>query len=235
MKTKEISLVLTLLLAGLVTPSSGQVKSTSPSGSSLGIITGYYRGYGIQANFTLHDLSAEFPFKLRIGMGVTILNPGNAADARRIFINNATNGVPEKKGRSFDYRLDFLLPRSIFGLDHSYLVFGPRFSTFRGNFKYIGGNEDFDVTSKQWGIGGSIENHFKITQQLNLVINYGLDHYFPSTLKGHDTSYSPGNDNVNPQNDNQNDDAAFTYRDADRAIRQPMFMPRIMIGVNIYL
>jgi hypothetical protein len=168
-------------------------------------------------------------------MGCTFLNPGNAADARRIFINNATNGEPEKKGRSFDYRIDFLLPKSIFNMNHSYIVFGPRFSTFRGEFKYVGGNEDFEVTSHQWGIGGGIENHIKLAQNLTLLIIVGLDTYFPSTLTGHDTSYSPANDNVNPENDNQNNDAPFTYRDANKAIKQPMFMPRAMIGVNFNL
>ena len=200
-----------------------------------GVHTGYNRGFGIQTNLTIHNFSGGFPFDMRFGVGYTMLNPGNAADARRIFINNATNGVPEKKGRAFDYRFDFLLSRNLFGVSHSYIIFGPRFSTFRGNFKYIGGNEDFDVTSHQWGIGGAFEHQFNMTQNLNLVINYGLDHYFPSTLTGHDTSYSPGNDNVNPQNDNQNDDNPFTYRDADKAIKQPMFMPHIMIGVSFNL
>ena len=45
---------------------------------------------------------------LCLGIGYTTLDPGNASDARRIFINNATNGVPKKKGKAFDYRLDFM-------------------------------------------------------------------------------------------------------------------------------
>jgi len=63
----------------------------------------------------------------------------------------------------------------------------------------------------------------------------GVDYYFPSTLRGHDTSYSPDNDNVNPHNDNENGDIPFTYKDADKAIKQPRFMPRAMIGVNYSL
>ena len=114
-------------------------------------------------------------------------------------------------------------------------MFGPRFSTFKGNFKYIGGNEDFDVKSHQWGIGGAIEHHFRMISNFSLVIQYGLDHYFPSTLTGHDTSYSPDNDNVNPTNDSQNENNPFTYRDADRAIKQPVLMPRIMVGMNFNL
>ena len=235
MKINKIFAVVGLFITGFGTVAFSQDKAAVTSNYKGSIMTGYNRGFGLQTNVTINRLAKEFPFEIRFGIGYTRLDPGNAAEARRIFINNATNGVPEKKGRSFDYRLDILLPRPVFGISHSYIVFGPRFSSFRGNFKYVGGNEDFDVTSKQWGIGGSIENFFSMSQKLNLVISYGLDSYFPGVLKGHDTSYSIGNDNVNPQNDNRNDDEPFTYRDADRAIRQPVFMPHVMVGLSFNL
>ena len=79
----------------------GQGKGTSKF--SAGILAGYNRGYGIRADLKLHNTTNELPFELRLGLGYTILNPGNAVDARRIFINNATNGEPEKKGRSIDF------------------------------------------------------------------------------------------------------------------------------------
>ena len=72
-------------------------------------------------------------------------------------------------------------------------------------------------------------------QNLHLVIALGLDFYLPSTLFGHDTSYSPDNDNVNTRNDNENNDTPFTYKDADKAINQPRFMPFAMIGLNFGL
>ena len=68
-----------------------------------------------------------------------------------------------------------------------------------------------------------------------LVIALGLDFYLPSTLKGHDTSYSPDNDNVNGRNDNENNDTPFTYKDADKAIYQPRIMPYTMIGLSFGL
>jgi hypothetical protein len=193
---------------------------------------GYNKGLGLQASVTASNFAPEFPFKIRLGAGLTFLNPGDALDARRIFINNNTNGTPEKKGRSIDIRLDFLVTRTVFGLDNSYVSAGPRFSTFKGNFKYVGGNEDFDVKSHQWGIGAGIENHFKMTPAMDLILAYGLDFYIPSTLTGHDTSYSPDNDNVNPRTDNQNNNVYFIYKDANKAIRQPVFMPYIMLGMN---
>ena len=231
MRNKEITLVFTLLLVISGARTYGEDKTKEPLKFYGGISTGYNRGFGIRTNLTLSNFQSDFPFELSLSAGYTFMNPGNAADARRIFINNATNGVPEKKGSSFDLRLDFKKSRSIFGIEHSYLVFGPRFSTFKGDFIYVGGNEDFEVTSIQWGIGGGAENQFNLMQNLNFVMAYGLDFYFPSTLTGHDTAYSPDNDNVNPENDNQNGDTPFRYGDANQAIRQPMLMPYIMIGM----
>ncbi|PQV44739.1 hypothetical protein CLV33_1174 [Jejuia pallidilutea] len=209
---------------------NAQVDAGEPK-FALGFSTGYNRGFGGQVSFTALRPLESVPVQIRFGIGLTKLNPGNSADARRIFINNATNGVPEEKARAFDYRLDFLLNSNFMRAASSKIVFGPRYSSFRANFKYVGGNEDFDVTSKQFGLGLGAESQFKINNKLNLLAAVGLDYFFNSTLKGHDTSYSPDDDNVNPRNDNENDNVQFTYKDANKAIKQPAFMPRVLLGV----
>jgi hypothetical protein len=233
MKAIRFFAALGILLLGIAAAATGQDKVKSPGNISVGFLTGYNRGYGLQAN--LGYINRELPFELRGGVGYTFLNPGNALEARRVFINNNTNGTPEKSGRSIDYRFDFLIPKSIFGIQNSFIVLGPRGSSFKGNFAYIGGNEEFDVVSRQWGIGGGLESRFKMSARLNLVIAAGLDYYFPSTLLGHDTAYSPDNDNVNPRDDNQNDDEPFTYKDADKIIYQPRWMPYGMVGLRLVL
>ncbi len=231
---RKLTLLITCSLLLIISFSSySQVKSNSKT--SIGIQTGYNRGFGIIGNYTIHHIAEGLPGNIRFGIGYNRLNPGNAADARRIFINNATNGVPEKKGKSFDFRIDYMMPYKLFNLKDSYLVFGPRYSSFTGNFNYIGGNENFDVTSKQWGIGLGAESYFKMNSRLDIVFATGLDYFFNSTLKGHDTSYSPNNDNINPRNDNQNDDVPFKFKDANDAIKQPKLMPRIMVGVVYHL
>jgi len=224
-----------ILLMGVGTTVLGQNKAGGPSKFSAGFLAGYNRGLGFQGNLTLHNFGNQWPFELRAGVGYAFLNPGNSLEARRIFINNNTNGTPEKSGRSIDYRLDFLFPRSVFGLKNSYIVLGPRGSSFKGTFKYIGGNEEFDVISHQWGLGGGIEHHVTMTRKLTLVVVAGLDYYLPGTLHGHDTSYSPDNDNRNPRNDNENENTPFTYKDANAAIKQPAFMPYALIGLNVRL
>ena len=211
--------------------SFSQNTKTTDSKFAIGFSTGYNRGLGFQANFTALKPIESLPMHLRVGIGYTTLDPGNSSDARRIFINNATNGVPEEKGKAFDYRLDFMFETNLLNLEETYIVFGPRYSSFTANFKYVGGNEDFDVTSKQFGLGLGLETHFKISEKFNLVALAGLDYFFNNTLKGHDTSYSPDDDNVNPRNDNQNNEEQFTFSDANAAINQPSLMPRIMLGV----
>ncbi len=224
-------LVFPVVMVCLMIPGAyGQQKTASPLKFTESLMTGYNRGFGIQGSVTASNFDKGFPFKLRLGVGLNILNPGNALDARRIFVNNATNGTPEKKGHSIDFRLDFMIPKTVFGVKDSYFTFGPRFSAFLGDFRYVGGNEDFEVRSNQWGLGAELENHFKMMKDIVFVINYGLDFYFPSTLSGHDSSYSPDNDNINPKDDYQNDDQPFKYRDADKAIYQPKFMPHLMLG-----
>jgi len=228
MKKYTFFVALALLLCN-----NAALFSQENSKLTVGLNTGYNNGFGVQTNFTVYNLIQDTPIHLRVGIGYTNLNPGIAADARRIFINNATNGTPEKKGFSVDYRLDFLIPVDF--IQDSYLSIGPRFTNFKSNFNYIGGNENFDITSNLWGFGAGAGNFFKINDQLNLEISAGLDYYIASTLTGHDTSYSPDNENINPRDDNQNDNIEFTFDDADNAINQPKFMPRVMIGINYQL
>jgi len=200
---------------------------------SIGLDVGYNRGLGFQASFTANKPLASLPIGVRIGLGYNKLEPGNSADARRIFINNATNGVPEKKAKSFDYRMDLLLPTSILGNSNSVITLGPRYSSFRANFKYVGGNEDFDVTSRQLGFGLGLESRYAISGDMDLFVGAGLDYFLDNTLIGHDTQYSPGDDNVNARNDNQNENVQFSYSDADGSISQPQLMPRLLVGVRL--
>ncbi len=212
---------------------TGITLNAQKSKLSIGLQTGYNGGFGIQPQLTIYNLTKDVKMHVRIGLGYTSLNPGNALEARRIFINNNTNGTPEKSGTNLDARIDFMFPNKF--LNNSYFNIGPRFSSFKADYKFIGGNEFFDVTSTQWGLGLGAGNFFKISQKLDLEFSLGADYYFSSTITGHDTSYSPDDENINPRNDNQNDNQPFTYEDADKAINQPKFVPRLLLGLNYHL
>jgi hypothetical protein len=214
-------ILMTLILFCLVT-----------SGSSIGYETslefGYKGGPALQMGGMISDFADELPVLVQGSLAYTSLNPGKAADARRIFINNATNGDPQKSGRIWDFRLDFLYKVDWLSLSRAYLYAGPRYALFLGNFKYIGGNEDFDITSSQWGLGTGLKSFFTINRRLDFILSGGFDYYFANVLGGHDTSYSPDGEHVNPRED-------YGFKDADEAVNQPKLQFRMMFGINYHL
>lgn len=226
-----IAVLVWLIVLSNVSSASVNAQSYFKEKTDLQFMAGLNRGFGLGTNLLFHDLSSEFHLDIRLGLGYTWLNPGNSSDARRVFINNATNGTPEKKGHNLDFRFDFIKPITFMGNENSYAFFGPRYSFFKGNFKYVGGNEDFDITSAQFGLGGGFESHYSITKQLKLVFTGGLDYFLPGKLQGHDTAYYPDDDNVNARTNNDTD-VLFDYNDADDAIDQPKWMPRLMVGIQ---
>jgi len=192
-----------------------------------GVKLGYYGGRGWQAFATVTDFSSNLPVAVRLGIGYTSTDPGNPLDARRIFINNATNGVPQKKGWTWNFRGDVLIPVKIKYLGSSLLFFGPRYSSFTANFKFIGGNEFFDVISKQWGLGVGLERRFPLGKRFDLLLTVGADYFPDGELTGHDTTYNPDGEDINPREDS-------VYQDADKAINQPKLEPLLMLGITYW-
>lgn len=190
-------------------------------------IAGYNGGLGFQLNFVTANFARDFPMNIQLGLAYTSMNPGNAADARKIFINDATNGDPEKSGWMWDVRFDFLYQVKWLSLQRAYLYGGPRYAMFTANFNFIGGNEDFYITSDQWGIGLGLKAYFAMSNRFDFITSAGFDYYFSSTLSGHDTRYSPDGEDVNARND-------YTYDDADNAINNPTFQLRLLVGINYH-
>jgi hypothetical protein len=190
-----------------------------------GVQAGYRGGEGAELDVALSNFAKEFPLAIRVGLGYSVREAGKAADARKIFINDATNGTPEEHGSFLDYRFDLMYPFGWRSAKELYLAGGVRYSQSTTNFKFVGGNEDFDITSNQWGIGLGIEGYFAISQRLDFVVGGGIDYFFEAALVGHDTEYHPDGDNVNPHKD-------YTYSDADAAVNQPSINGRALIGLS---
>ena len=221
MKMFRLAVLIAFLLSSSATYSQ---SSFSKSNFAVGLTTGYNNGVGFQGNLLLKNFAEEFPFNIKLSFGLSFMDPGKSAEARKIFINDATNGTPEKNGKLLDFRADFLYNFA----GRTYFYAGPRYVMYTGNFNYIGGNEDFDVTSNQWGAGVGVDNYFRISQAIDLIFSFGYDYFFISTLYGHDTSYSPDGENVNGRED-------FTFQDADNAINQPKHNVKAMIGLSYNL
>ena len=194
---------------------------------SAGMDMGYNNGLGFQGNLTASNFTSDIPLSVRLGIGYTSVNPGSAVDARSIFINDATNGVPEKSGTVWDFRMDFLFPVQIFSFKRSSLFFGPRYSKFTAEFDFIDGNEFFNINSNQWGVGLGAETNFSLTHRFDLVLTTGFDYYFLGIIEGHDTAYGPDGEIINGRRD-------YTYQDADRAINQPKLVYKLLVGFNYF-
>lgn len=216
-KGKTWSVVLLLLALGAPLRCGG-------AETKLTLLTGYNAGFAVQLGGAVSRFAEGFPFTARLALGYTMNQPGDALQARKIFINDATNGTPEKRGRVWDIRFDLLYPLST----TISVLGGVRYNAFTGNFRFVGGNEDFDVTSKLWGLGLGLEGQFRMGSRVDLVVSPGLDYFFPATLSGHDTAYNPRGEDINPRKD-------YTFRDADRAINQPKWVPRVMVGLAFRL
>jgi len=219
------SLALLLFAATALEAQDTTTPATRGAKFSTGLLMGYTSGFGVEAFGVASNFAEGFPLQARFSLGFTSVDAGSPPEARRVFINNATNGIPEKAGQTWDFSLDVGYPVNLFSMKRAFVVGGIRYARFKGNFKYVGGNEDFDVKSSHWGVGGSLQSYFAMGGRFDLVLNAGLDYFFSSTLTGHDTAYAPDGTAVNPRED-------YTYTDADAAVGQPKFTPILMLGMN---
>lgn len=184
---------------------------------------GYENGPALRVSAEADGFAKGFPFGVELGLDFALQDPGDAALARKVFINNATDGTPEQSAWDLNLRLDFNYNTHWLKEGQVYLTGGPRFSMFHGSFRYIGGNEEFEVITDQWGLGLGAKGRFRMVPRLDFVVSAGLDYYFGAALSGHDTTYRPDNDNVNPQDD-------YQYQDADEAVSQPVLVPSVFVG-----
>jgi hypothetical protein len=192
---------------------------------SAGVEFGATAGFGARADLTLHDFTRDLPLSLRVGLGYAGHDAGDALAARRVFINNNTNGTPVEAGHTWQMRLDLVHPLTRVGKVPVNLGVGVRKAWFTGTFDYVGGNEKFDVTCRPWGLGLLLDTAFAVGERADFTLAVGVDRYFGSTLEGHDTAYSPDGTVVNQTED-------YTWDAADDAINQPTWEAIAVLGVR---
>lgn len=185
-------------------------------------------GTGVQAGATLEHFTRDVPLSLRLSVAHASRDAGQALDARRVFINDNTNGTPDEDARNIQLRLDLLHPVGQFASAPVHLGVGLRRSWFTGTFDYVGGNEKFDVTTAAWGVGLFLDVPFAVSDRVDFALQAGLDHFFAAPLEGHDTTYSPDGDHANPRADQD-------YDTADDAINQPTLELFALITLRLTL
>lgn len=210
-------------VATVAEPAPQMVRSTG-SKFSVGGFMGYQNGLSLQGFAVARDFAQGFPLQARFRLARTTVEPGSALDARRVFINDATNGTPREAGSTWDFGLDGIYPVG----ERTNFFGGVRYSQFKANFNFVGGNEDFDVTSQHWGLAAGLEIAYPMNAKMDLILAGGGEYYFKARLSGHDTSYSPDGDNVNPRKE-------YTYSDADDAVDQPVIRPIALFGFSYRL
>jgi hypothetical protein len=214
-----------LLLLAMAASASLAPPARAAMQTATGISAGVNGGLGVEASVTAYDIAEGFPFSVRAGASLLSLDAGDAALARQVFVNNATNGSPEKAAHRWDLRLD--LRHQIRGsrFHGAWGYFGPRLSLFRATYDFAGGNETFDVTTNQWGFGAGIETLYPMGAAVDLSVSAGLDGYANADFIGHDSTYDPSGANVNAKE-------TFGYAAADQAVNQPRLSPRLMVGIT---
>jgi hypothetical protein len=192
--------------------------------------SGYYGDVGGLLRFSLRDLSRSTPVGLRAHAGLAYqFDSGDAAAARRIFINDNTGGTIQKYGLDVLVGMD-LLYRFKQSKDLQLQGFaGPRGSFYFGHFTFLGNNESFTVRSNAFGIGVGLLALLSAGKRLTLSLNAGVDYYFPAKLYGHGTYY------YTPDGVDENPRGTYTYADADEAVNQPGLLPAITLGIDYRL
>ncbi|HVP65986.1 MAG TPA: hypothetical protein VMT17_01860 [Anaeromyxobacteraceae bacterium] len=215
-RTPIRALVALLLLAG------GGARAAD---LSVGAFAGYQNGFDLRALATAGNLIRSVPLGIDFGIGVTWLNAGDPTLAREVFVNDATDGTPQTSATVWDFQLDVIWFFHLNGLERTGVFLGPRFSMYSGDFHYVGGNEDFTVTSNNWGLGAGVRGAIPISRHWSAGVSLGLDWYPVITFYGHDTTYSSTGYSVNPK-------AGYDFQAAYAAINQPHWVPSLLIGVS---
>jgi len=192
---------------------------------------GYQDGIGTRVAGTVGDFIPGAPVAISAGFGYASRDPGDALFARHVFINGTQNGTPQKTGYAWDLRFDVIYQFRVAGLSELGIFAGVRRSYFSGDFRYVGGNEDFEVVANQWGYGVGVRLGWAMSRDWSLTGQVGLDHYPTWSMTGHDATYGSDGTIVNGRN-NDNNTYTYTTSDADRAINQPKFVPSVLVGVT---
>ncbi len=214
------ALVMLLFAAGASPAAAGDFVA--------GMNMGTEAGFGVHLHGTFRDFTRDVPLSLRLAVGYHVANAGDPYLARRVFINDNTNGTPEDSAKYLQFRCDLLFPLLKAGRQQIHLFGGVRHARYKAEFIYVGGNEDFEIRTNPWGLGLGVESYFPLSDSAEFMLQLGVDHFLDAEIYGHDTTYTPDGDHINPRD-------GYGYDDADDAIDQPRTEILAMVGIQFRL
>lgn len=197
------------------------------------LMGGYYNGASLAGALGINDVFEKVPVGFEIGLGYSWTSAGDAILARKVWINQDTNGDndAQSSGGVLDFNMNFTYPLPTMVGPVKFLVYaGPRIAHYDVRFEYVGGNEDFDVVSWVYGLGGGLRASMPLGKKVDAIAQLGVDYYPRSGIYGHDATYYPDNSNINARTDGNG--YTYTYQDAVNATTVPHIRPRIMVGVQ---
>jgi hypothetical protein len=170
---------------------------------------------------------------MEIELGYSWTPAGNGTLARQVFINQDTGGDQDAQssGGVLDFAFNATYPLvQSYGPVKFYAFGGPRIGHYDVRWDYVGGDEDFDVVSWVFGLGGGLRGIMPLGKKMNAVLQLGVDYYPRTSIYGHDATYYPNNNNINERNNGAG--YTYTYADAVDATTVPHFRPRVMLGIQ---
>ena len=190
------------------------------------ISVGYYGDAGVSIALRLEEKSQDFPFFIQARGGYSYqIDPGNATDARQIFINDNTGGNIEKYGESYLTALDLGWNWKAFERLSLEFTLSGLWNYYSAHYSFIGNNESFTVTTTPFGLGAGVALHIPISDSSSSILIKGGGEYFPKAqLDAHGTYYyTPDGEDARPRND-------YTYEEADAAVNQPSLRGFVQIA-----
>ncbi|MBB6481209.1 hypothetical protein [Spirochaeta isovalerica] len=190
------------------------------------LAVGYYNDLGVTLGLRLDDSESDFPLFIQVRSGASYqFEPGNAEEARKIFINDNQGGNIQEYGLSLMVALDAGWKIPVKDNLTAELTVSGLINHYQAHFAFIGNNEAFSVKSTGWGVGlgGGLRMGFS-RSRTSISVKAGLE-FFPKTrIDAHGTFYyNPDGLDDSPRQD-------YTYDDADSAINQPFFRPYVQVG-----
>ncbi len=197
------------------------------------LMGGYYDGPSVSGTLGFEDIFEKVPLGFETELGYSWTRKGDATLACQVFINQAQNNNTQtiSSGGVLDFGINATYPliRKYGPID--FLIFaGPRYGRWAVRHQYVNGNEDFDVVSHVWGLGGGLRGQMPLGKGFAAILQLSLDYYPRSSIYGHDATYYPDNSNINARDNNAG--YTYTYADAARATTVPHIRPRVMLGIK---